>query len=275
MEEVSKVAFAEGFLNTRWFSTMLPSRFLLEHPRGAYTCFRGSVHPARLDALVELHKCRLLESARVLGIDARHLEPLLHDVLRRAQSAAGSKAVLSTMLLCVLEQEVCLRTHAWPIPAAPPATKFVLITAAFRRANPNAKDSQWVRDRAELEALKSKYSAREVAMTDDAGFILEGLVTNIFLLSHDGELFTAPDDVVLCGSTRSLVLRAAEELGVHVERQALAPTDPRIRSAFCTSAVQLCTPVHEILLHGRPPLALEVDVALLHAIKAHVEANFT
>lgn len=52
------------------------------------------------------------------------------------------------------------------------------------------QDTQWVTDRAALEAAKGE-GVSEVILPGDGGVLLEGLVTNFFVIDKHGTLLTA------------------------------------------------------------------------------------
>jgi len=71
--------------------------------------------------------------------------------------------------------------------------------------NAKAKDSEWVRQRQELEASKA-VGVNEVLLVTSEGAVMEGLTSNFFVLSSAGEVETA-DAGVLSGTVRELVLQ--------------------------------------------------------------------
>lgn len=101
------------------------------------------------------------------------------------------------------------------------ALPFVEATVAVEarqaeRSNPTVKDVQWVNDRQHLEEIQSQAGVNEVIMHDERGKITEGLQTNFFA-ERNGTLYTAPDDRVLSGTVRKVVLEVAQEHGIPVE----------------------------------------------------------
>lgn len=89
------------------------------------------------------------------------------------------------------------------------------------RMNPNVKDVMWMRDREYLERLAPR-EATEVLLCSKRGDLLEGLVTNIFVIVDvgDGErvVQTAPvERGVLWGTMREKVIDACKYLDIPVE----------------------------------------------------------
>lgn len=112
------------------------------------------------------------------------------------------------------------------------------------RSNPTIKDVQWVNDRQGLEELQRKAGVNEVLMFDEAGLVTEGLQTNLFAVLADGTLLTAPDDRVLAGTVRKVVLQVARREGIPVRFEcpsihALADWE----SCFICSTSRLVKPV--------------------------------
>ena len=114
------------------------------------------------------------------------------------------------------------------------------------RHNPAAKDSDWVRERAAIEASMPK-GTEDVVLADSAGNLLEGTQTNFFCVNEAGVVCTAVDGVLL-GTVRALVLETCVAKGIPVS---LAPPNlSRIatwRGAFLTSTSRLVLPVDTVM----------------------------
>lgn len=78
------------------------------------------------------------------------------------------------------------------------------------------KDVQWVNDRQQLEEIQRELGVNEVIMHDESGNVSEGLQTNFFA-ELDGVLYTAPDDQVLSGTVRKVVLEVAKANDIPVK----------------------------------------------------------
>jgi len=135
-------------------------------------------------------------------------------------------------------------THATALAPrrAPPVR---LLVKGAPRAAAAAKDSEWVRARASLEAAAG--ADFEEVLLSERGALFEGLQTNFFALTADGALATAPDGAVLAGTVRALVLDVAAAAGVRVERAPPRLADARAwRGAFVCSTSRLVLPADEI-----------------------------
>ena len=103
------------------------------------------------------------------------------------------------------------------------------------------KDVQWVNDRQHLEEIQRQLGVNEVIMYDDSGSISEGLQTNFFA-EIDGVLLTAPDDSVLSGTVRKVVLEVAKANGIPVKLECPKMGDiNRWGSCFICSTSRLDT----------------------------------
>ena len=186
-------------------------QFFAQVPRGAYTAVRSPALSNLLDWT--LHERRLLQSMRVLheggavqyhgcfgGADSLTRDAL-HDalvggvapVLDALEASAGSQPAM--LIVVVSPREVsaapespssrltvaCYGAVMERDPFCSQAPGAGLIAGCVRHL-PSAKDSAWVHDRAELEALGRKAGAADVILQDDKGRLVEGLVTNLFVV---------------------------------------------------------------------------------------------
>jgi branched-subunit amino acid aminotransferase/4-amino-4-deoxychorismate lyase len=140
------------------------------------------------------------------------------------------------------------------------------------RRNPAAKDTNWVRDRRQLEARKRDAAADEVILADDDGeVLLEGLVTNLFVVVETEDpggghqprrhaAFTAPTTRCLPGLARQAVLDALDAEGIPWEERAPTASERTEWSeAFVTNAVKLARPVRTLRWPRGIPGKLEVE----------------
>eukprot|EP01083_Nonionella_stella_P250553 865318_1 len=134
---------------------------------------------------------------------------------------------------------IIIHSHAMP----PPKISANLCVLGGPRPIPEAKDTQWIWDREKLERQKGDFD--EIILSDENGFLLEGLVSNVFIVT-DEYILTAPDRV-LFGHVRELVLKVCSTNNLKLKLEA-----PNIfnssqwREAFITSTAQIVTPVQLI-----------------------------
>ena len=165
------------------------------------------------------------------------------------------------------------------------------------RQVPIGKDSGWVAQRQPLEALRPR-GAAEILLCTQQGFILEGLVTNFYIIcgpssveneQQEGEeevvLYTAGmEDGVVWGTMRQRVLQACLHLGLRVvEKAPDAAHRHRWREAFLTNALRRVQPLHRVECgHGNvwelAPWEVEfssVPGSWTSKIQAHVEKSLS
>lgn len=89
------------------------------------------------------------------------------------------------------------------------------ITLYEERNNPNAKI--WNAPLRETATrLINKNEAYEAILIDKDGFITEGSRSNIFFIKNNS-VYTTPDDLILQGITRKMILEICEDEGIKVE----------------------------------------------------------
>ncbi|CAK9022700.1 unnamed protein product [Durusdinium trenchii] len=163
------------------------------------------------------------------------------------------------------------------------ALPFVEATVAVEarqaeRSNPTVKDVQWVNDRQHLEEIQSQAGVNEVIMHDERGKITEGLQTNFFA-ERNGTLYTAPDDRVLSGTVRKVVLEVAQEHGIPVELE--CPNISEMNqwdSCFICSTSRLVKPIHTLTSpdfgerrFSSSGLAHRLEALVLESMQRHAE----
>lgn len=142
-------------------------------------------------------------------------------------------------------------TFVQPLPYVEP----MVAVEAHRaeRKNPTIKDVQWVSDRQQLEELQRRAQVNEVIMFDADGRVTEGLQTNFFAVAADGTVLTAPDERVLAGTVRKVVLEVAHQNGIPVRFECPNISDLSTwESCFVCSTSRLVKPIREL---GSPELS--------------------
>ncbi|KAJ1478919.1 aminotransferase [Baffinella frigidus] len=178
------------------------------------------------------------------------------DVVVRARMAAvlgegaggegGGGGEAMVLLTCYPEEGGGkLQVVAMATPLPDPAASAVVEVGGKPRLTPLAKDTQWVTDRAALEAAKGE-GVSEVILPGDGGVLLEGLVTNFFVIDKHGTLLTAPDKVLL-GHVRALVISACRAANIPLRLQAPKVKDMATwKGCFLTSTVRVVQPIREL-----------------------------
>jgi len=163
------------------------------------------------------------------------------------------------------------------------ALPFVEATVAVEarqaeRSNPTVKDVQWVNDRKQLEEIQRELQVNELIMHDESGDVTEGLQTNFFA-ELDGTLYTAPDERVLSGTVRKVVLEVAEANGIPVKLE--CPNISHIQrwgSCFICSTSRLVKPIHTLTSpefgqrhFDSVGLAHRLEELVLQSVQQHAE----
>lgn len=249
--------------------------FLLAHPPAAYTSLL-TTRKTRAVPQLHHHAARLANGAAALStladppaaLQPPRLAAAFAAAVQALQNSASDAAPLGphaeAMLVAVVSADAGAGTSAAPELhvfaqwRTSSATTAVEVEARGRpREAPAVKNTGWVSARRGLEDARAEGAAETVLLGEGSAggaVLLEGLVTNFFVVRRDGVVCTAPEGEVLGGSVRALVLRAARAAGVAVEERAPAVEERGdFDAAFITNAVQILTPVKRVRL---PTLAL-------------------
>jgi branched-subunit amino acid aminotransferase/4-amino-4-deoxychorismate lyase len=266
------VLVRNGHADTPWLSK---EKLLKEHS-GAYTTartvdqrqiFQFSMHCSRLcntemailqrEATEDGHKSQALAFLKAEAAGADKLKPLLAKEVKTALDwlggeSCGKEHQITVLLTCETvgshtpaDRGFDIFTFVQPMPTISPMVDVQAYHA--KRKNPTIKDVQWVLDRQHLEELQRKANVNEIVMFDESGFITEGLQTNFFAVTADGAILTAPDERVLAGTVRQVVLEVAAKEGIPVHLQC-----PNINSAtewescFICSTSRLVKPICQL-----------------------------
>jgi branched-subunit amino acid aminotransferase/4-amino-4-deoxychorismate lyase len=170
--------------------------------------------------LLDFHIARLRESLSILGGNE---EPMLHErvaeglscLLEGVMSATGDytpKELMVTVLCIIYKPEIIQATkstnllhfHACEMPSVAERVGLVHVCGPGR-TSPRAKDSAWCEQRKVIERGRDP-GAAEALLFNDNGEVLEGLISNFFVVDHAGIVYSAPADVCLPGHMRDVVL---------------------------------------------------------------------
>ncbi|KAF9127285.1 hypothetical protein BGW39_005979 [Mortierella sp. 14UC] len=255
---------------------------LLNYPPGAYTAMRTfdrlgimdfSGHVARLaSSLSQIH---LPESDRAIGKDEEEevqvvkrglalfrdpvtLKPVMTDVVRRVLKSYFKKkenkevAEAKVTVLCtwdVKRNATVLLAHAEPL-KAPKERRCKVEVHGSPRQHATAKDSQWVRDRAALEAGLSKDSNEALLLDEASQNVYEGLSSNFYAFDRQSQsVVTAPLDSVLQGTILKVVLTVCEQQKIPVLFKFASLKDiDDWEGAFISSTSRLALPIETLVL---------------------------
>jgi len=178
----------------------------------------------------------------------------LHRTLQEAQQKEGLATDLSAVALLVqghrgIEVYLHVTPIGWPTASLNrPGCAEVFVSGS--RVNAAAKDSQWLRDRAGIEAALSP--GAEGLLCTQEGLLLEGLVTNVFVVREDGAVQTASPsaDLVLDGIMRRSIIRCCQELGVQVVESAPNVSDRHLwQEGFLTNCLRVIQPLSSMKMY--------------------------
>ncbi len=151
----------------------------------------------------------------------------------------------------VIFTEQSHQLHICYIPSFYPSPEMVssgvpLVIYHAERLEPGVKMLNQ-RLRLSVDAELKRSGAYEALLVNRDGEITEGSRSNVFFISDEGQIFTAPDGAVLQGITRRYVVRLIVEEGLSLRYEAVRETDiGRFRSAFITGTSPMVLPVRSI-----------------------------
>ena len=148
--------------------------FVLAHPPGAYTVLRCG---AGVDA--DFHVARLLLGARKL-FPTMTSDHVRSELVRLFQNARERHAATELLVVIVYARDGHLVVAAQYSPLPAPSDDVVALVVPARRSLADVKNSQWLRERRSLEALRDAAGAKEAILTTEQGHMLEG--ASLFLL---------------------------------------------------------------------------------------------
>ena len=141
--------------------------------------------------------------------------------------------------------------HICYIPSFYPSEEMInngvsLILFRAERLDPGVKMLN-KRLRLSVNSELSRRDAYEALLVNHEGFITEGSRSNVFFITHDGVIQTAPDSMVLSGVTRKYVLEIIRKEGTPLLFETVRDKDTgSFRSSFITGTSPMVLAVKEI-----------------------------
>jgi branched-subunit amino acid aminotransferase/4-amino-4-deoxychorismate lyase len=243
----------------RLSATDRPSEFLLGRNPGPYTVLRTVDLELPSQGTLDFHLDRLISSSDYAAVDVGRLRcSTLHALAactcawRDEGGRLGCPSCRSDAVLTCLWEEhergevniICHASLAPPLEFAAPGPGILVESRIGCRPGPQHKHSSWVRDRKPLERIKGG-DASETVMTSASGQVLEGLVSNVFVVRN--AVLCTTGTGVLPGHMRSLCLQAASELDLpwdaHASLNIAELTRSEWSEAFITSSVSVIKPI--------------------------------
>ncbi|NKB69392.1 MAG: branched-chain-amino-acid transaminase [Candidatus Latescibacteria bacterium] len=191
---------------------------------------------------LEAHLRRLQRSARALALDLPYQAGELARAMREAVGACGAAEGYIRLVITRgpgalgIDPRSCGRANVFvlvdQLTVVDPAVRQQgarLVLSSLRRLGPDGLDPR-IKSLNYLNQILARIEANQVGadeavLLNEAGYIAEGTVDNLFIV-EDGVLATPPvSDGALDGITRGAVLEVAAELGVPTVERHLAAYD--------------------------------------------------
>eukprot|EP00547_Thalassionema_nitzschioides_P005962 CAMPEP_0194202714 /NCGR_PEP_ID=MMETSP0156-20130528/2669_1 /TAXON_ID=33649 /ORGANISM="Thalassionema nitzschioides, Strain L26-B" /LENGTH=384 /DNA_ID=CAMNT_0038928289 /DNA_START=349 /DNA_END=1506 /DNA_ORIENTATION=- len=183
-------------------------------------------------------------------------------IARVGEGVQGRSFLVMVTLLWCYESKidtVCVKGHAFTNGKMPSSNNIQPLKVALAIADkdqnslvsrmhniPGAKISSWCRERRTLEQTFKSDEIDEVLLVqaiDNDFLILEGLISNVFVVYKGGILRTAGCGV-LEGYARHLIIKYASACGLEVDYQPISLSDSHLwEEILLTSSVKLVVPV--------------------------------
>ncbi len=226
----------------------------MKEPAGVYTVARTYERNKAL--LLDAHLDRLERSAQLEGISVTLDRIALRDALRALIEQSGySESRFRITIPHELPTEPILSLEPYK-PVAPEAIADGVraITLPLERHNPTAKTTAWMTARrSAVESFPTVIYEGILISSDSA--LLEGTSSNFYAIKA-GNLYTAPDNIVLGGIARKIVLTVAPDVLPVILESVYLGDISALAEAFITSSGRGVVPVVEIdgnrIGDGRP-----------------------
>ena len=243
------------------FTNSLSKDLLLENPNCAYTTAR--LFKTEMLELNE-HLLRLKNSKEFVGfssslfnsLNEKEFESLLlttmrsnmeqHVINQTKQNQTGVIVGDLKMTIIVNHLKASIFAFSESFPSRDASKRVRCTVKGHGRSNPTIKNSEWVLERKKVV----DETAEDTLLTNELNpdEVLEGSQTNFFIVRKDNVLQTSPDEFVLHGTIRKIVLEASKELGLSVlfKNPCLSEANEIWREAFLTSTSRLVLSIDEI-----------------------------
>lgn len=233
------------------------STFLEKHSGVPYSAF-VTLDEGRAVPTMRVHGDRLFRGMQRLFPSApvvplSKIQELLLALLGLVAGSCEPNANELQVVPVVVFEEPCvyMRIHVSVIPDPRQKTQAVVVECrGGPRSDPNTKNTAWVKERKPLEAARSSDITETILVgvdSDGCHTLLEGLVSNFFVVTKNLQVWTAPKDLVLPGSLRECVVASCEAMGVQLEEKPVRLADfTEFEAAFITNARRYLVPVQTI-----------------------------
>lgn len=229
----------------------------MQHPGAPYTTVL-TVNEGTAIPMLDFHCKRMLFAMEQLYPNLAPPElsnlrsSLIGLIAQVTELRASGTGELQIVPMLVLENDkLFLTVHASDIPNPMNSVAHVIVECRGKpRSNPQIKNTAWATQRKPLESARMRGTSETILVgidTDGFHILLEGLVSNFFVVTQNLEIWTAPGHLVLPGSLRECVLAACEPLGVHIRYRPVRLADfQQFEAAFLTNARRYLHPIRSI-----------------------------
>jgi branched-subunit amino acid aminotransferase/4-amino-4-deoxychorismate lyase len=213
----------------------------------------------------EEHVRRLADHAQALGLppgpSLSGLQSIISELVQRNSLAAADSRLRITWTMA--HQAGWLGVVPGPLPAELETWQrrgvaVITLGSEYQRSfRPDLKSVNYLPSLLALKEAEAASGCAEALVFDDEGYLLEGAVSNVFVV-EDGNVITPPaDGRILAGLTRQRVLQRADSLGLpHLEASLTQDQVLQAQEVFLTNSVREVVPVIAVDGHtigsGRP-----------------------
>ena len=192
--------------------------------------------------LLDEHLKRLLKNARFIQIKGLPSFAKLKSAVYKALAAHNFKESYLKIIITRGEAKehgldmknatghpniIIIVEEQKPLPQTLFTTGWSAVISSITKANtPSARiKSLCYLDNLLAKAEAQKAGANEAFLLDCKGKVVEGTISNIFIVKH-GQLYTPPEEApILCGLTRNLVLKLAKQSAIKAVEKVLTPKE--------------------------------------------------
>ena len=234
------------------------------------------------------HLARLHQALSTFHIAMPYTEQQLREIIETLNAQNGGNDGYFRLNVSAGEHEIGLAPTSYENPnvivfrkALPKVTPTVEKTAVLLqtvRNTPEAGSTRFkshhygnnVFARFELPSL----ATQEGIFLTKEGFVAEGITSNIFWVKDDTLYTPALQTGILAGITRSIIIRLARDLSIHVEEgEYMAEELFGAEECFITTAVQQIVPINQIQGATYLGLAGNVTKKLVQAYEEYIAAR--
>ncbi|KAF9938594.1 hypothetical protein BGZ65_012579 [Modicella reniformis] len=210
--------------------------------------------PVATKGLAALRRTEIMksETSDLVSAGLKFYYKQLKQGLQNGELPAATVSETKVTVLCTwdpVEKQPALIAHFEPL-WVPKATRCKVEVHGSPRHHALVKDSQWVRDRKEMEAALEEDSNEALLIDDETQDVYEGLSSNFFALDNKrGTILTAPIGTVLQGTIQKVIQDVCSAQNIPIDF--IFPNLKHIddwEGAFISSTSRLLLPIEKLVL---------------------------